>query len=79
MGRIRGQVTPKLTMTYGIRYEVYPAPYRDHTGASVLLPQLPQSANVEVGGINGNPRSAGIGAGWGQIVPRVGHCLPLER
>ncbi len=65
-------VNSKLTLTYGMRYEVYPAPYRDHTGAAVLLPQLPQSANVEVGGINGNPRSAGIGAGWGQIVPRTG-------
>lgn len=71
-------VTPKLTLTYGLRYEVYPAPYRDHTGASVLLPQLPQSANVEVGGINGNPRSAGIGAGWGQIVPRVGIAYRLN-
>jgi hypothetical protein len=71
-------VNPKLTLTYGIRYEVYPAPYRDHTGASVLLPQLPQSANVEVGGINGNPRSAGIGAGWGQIVPRVGVAYRLN-
>ena len=71
-------VNPKLTLTYGIRYEVYPAPYRDHTGASVLLPQLPQSANVEVGGINGNPRSAGIGAGWGQIVPRLGIAYRLN-
>ncbi len=71
-------VSPKLTLTYGIRYEVYPAPYRDHTGASVLLPQLPQSANVEVGGINGNPRSAGIGAGWGQIVPRLGIAYRLN-
>ncbi len=71
-------VTPKLTLTYGIRYEVYPAPYRDHTGASVLLPQLPQSANVEVGGINGNPRSGGIGAGWGQIVPRLGIAYRLN-
>ncbi len=71
-------VTPKLTLTYGIRYEVYPAPYRDRTGASVLLPQLPQSANVEVGGINGNPRSAGIGAGWGEIVPRLGVAYRLN-
>ncbi len=78
MCRIRGQVNPKLTLTYGIRYEVYPAPYRDRTGASVLLPQLPQSANVEVGGINGNPRSAGIGAGWGQIVPRFGIAYRLN-
>jgi hypothetical protein len=71
-------VNSKLTLTYGLRYEVYPAPYRDHTGASVLLPQLPQSANVEVGGINGNPRSAGIGAGWGQIVPRLGIAYRLN-
>ncbi len=71
-------MTPKLTLTYGIRYEIYPAPYRDRTGAAVLLPQLPQSANVEVGGINGNPRSAGIGAGWGQIVPRFGIAYRLN-
>jgi hypothetical protein len=71
-------VVPKLTVTYGIRYEVYPAPYRDHTGAAVLLPNLPQSANVEVGGVNGNPRSAGIGAGWGVIVPRVGFAYRLN-
>ena len=38
---------------------------------------MPQSANVEVGGINGNPRSAGIGAGWGQIVPRLGIAYRL--
>jgi hypothetical protein len=77
-GQDTWQVNPKLTLTYGIRYEVYPAPYRDRTGASVLLPQLPQSANVEVGGINGNPRSAGIGAGWGQIVPRLGIAYRLN-
>ena len=71
------QTTPKLTLTYGIRYEVYPTAYRDHTGVAVLLPNLPQSANVEVGGINGNPRSAGIGAGWGQIVPRFGIAYRL--
>ncbi|MGB0066054.1 MAG: TonB-dependent receptor, partial [Terracidiphilus sp.] len=70
-------LTPKLTLTYGARYEIYPAPYRDHTGASVLLPQLPQTANVEVGGVNGNPRSGGIGAGWGQIVPRLGIAYRL--
>jgi hypothetical protein len=72
------KTSSKLTLTYGIRYEIYPAPYRDRTGASVLLPQLPQSANVEVGGINGNPRSAGIGAGWGQIVPRLGVAYSLD-
>jgi hypothetical protein len=71
-------VTPKLTLTYGIRYEIYPIPYRDHTGVAVLIPGLPQSANVEVGGVNGLPRSAGIGAGWGQIVPRFGIAYRLN-
>jgi hypothetical protein len=64
--------TPKLTVDYGVRYELYPAPYRDHTGPSVLVFGLPQSANVEVGGVNGNPENAGINAGYGMFVPRVG-------
>jgi len=71
-------VDPKLTLTFGIRYEVYPTAYRDHTGVADLLPNLPQSANVEVGGVNGNPRSAGIGAGWGYIVPRFGIAYRLN-
>jgi hypothetical protein len=65
-------VTSKLTLNYGIRYEFYPAPYRDHTGVYRLDPTLPQSANVEIGGVNGNPEDAGIHAGWGLIAPRVG-------
>ncbi len=72
------QVNPKLTLTYGLRYEIYPIAYRDHTGVAVLIPGLPQSANVEVGGVNGLPRSAGIGAGWGQIVPRFGIAYRLN-
>jgi hypothetical protein len=71
-------VTPKLTLTYGLRYEVYPAPYRDHTGVAEVLLGLPPTSNVEVGGVNGTPRSAGIGAGWGQIVPRLGVAYRLN-
>jgi hypothetical protein len=71
-------VVPKLTVTYGVRYEVYPAPYRDHTGVAEVLLGLPPTSNVEVGGVNGTPRSAGIGAGWGQIVPRVGFAYRLN-
>lgn len=65
-------VSPKLTVNYGARYERYPAPYRDHTGVSRLDPTLPQTANVEIGGVNGNPENAGIHAGWGFIAPRLG-------
>ena len=65
-------MTPKLTINYGLRYEFYPPPYRDHTGVSVLVPTLPQSGNVIIGGVGGNPENAGIDAGWGQITPRFG-------
>jgi hypothetical protein len=71
-------LTPRLTINFGIRYERYPAPYRDHTGVSVLVPSLPQSANVEVGGVGGNPENAGIQVGWGMIVPRIGFDFRLN-
>jgi len=64
--------TPKLTVNYGIRYEFYPPPYRDHTGVFITDPNLPQSANVEIGGVGGNPENAGLQMGWGFIAPRVG-------
>jgi hypothetical protein len=65
-------MTPKLTLNYGARYEYYPAPYRDHTGVYRLDPTLPQSGNVIIGGVGGNPENAGIDMGWGQITPRLG-------
>ncbi len=71
-------VTPKLTVNYGIRYEDYPPPYRDHTGIYILDPNLPQSANVEVGGVNGEPKNAGLSTGWGFISPRLGVAYRLN-
>jgi hypothetical protein len=70
--------TPKLTVNYGVRYEVYPAPYRDHTGVYILDPNLPQTANVEVGGVNGEPQNAGLSTGYGFFVPRVGVAYRLN-
>ncbi len=66
------EVTPKLTLNYGARYEMYPVAYRDHSGIYRLDPTLPQSGNVIIGGVNGQPEDAGVKAGWGHIVPRVG-------
>jgi hypothetical protein len=65
-------LTSKMTLNYGVRYEYYPAPYRDHQGVFRLDPSLPQSANVIAGGINGQPESAGINPGWGILAPRFG-------
>ncbi len=77
-------VTPKLSLNYGVRFEAYPVPYRDHTGIYVLDPglplsglpssalNLPQFGNVVVGGVNGQPENAGLSVAYGFWVPRVG-------
>ena len=71
-------VTPKLTVNYGIRYEIYPAPYRDHTGLNVLDPNLPQTANVIMGGVNGEPETGGLSEGYGNWAPRAGVAYRLN-
>jgi len=71
--------TSKLTVNYGVRYEFYPVPYRDHTGVYVLDPNLPQSANVEVGGVGGEPENSGISEGWGFFSPRLGLVYRLDQ
>jgi hypothetical protein len=71
--------TSKLTVNYGVRYEFYPVPYRDHTGVYVLDPNLPQSANVEVGGVGGEPENSGISEGWGFFSPRLGLAYRLDQ
>jgi hypothetical protein len=70
--------TSKLTIDYGIRYEIYPAPYTDKHGVFRLDPTLPQSANIEVGGVGGNPVNAGIHVGHGQVTPRFGLAYRLD-
>lgn len=79
--------TSKLTINYGVRFEAYPVPYRNHTGIYVLDPglplspasatnpallNLPQSGNVVVGGVNGQPENAGLSVSYGYWVPRAG-------
>jgi hypothetical protein len=64
-------MTPSLTLNYGVRYENYPAIYRDLPGVARLDPTLPQTANVEIGGVNGNPKGAGYSDSW-YFAPRLG-------
>jgi hypothetical protein len=71
-------VTPKLTLDYGVRYEYYPAPYRDHSGVFILDPSLPQKANIEIGGVLGNPANSGLDMGHGMFVPRLGLAYRLN-
>jgi hypothetical protein len=70
--------TSKLTIDYGVRYEAYPPAYRDHTGISVFDPTLPLTGNVEIGGVGGNPESAGVNTGDGFWAPRVGLAYRLD-
>ena len=73
-------LTPKLSLNYGVRYEYYPVEHRDFTGVSRLDPSLPQTANVEIGGVNGNPENAGINVPKTSFVPRLGLAYrPNER
>ena len=65
-------VNPKLTLSYGLRYEYYPPAYRDHSGIYRLDPSLPQSANIVIGGLGGNPQDTGLHVGHGMVVPRFG-------
>jgi hypothetical protein len=72
-------ITPKLTLTYGLRYEYYPPPYKDHTGPYIVHTSLPQTGNVEIGGVNGNPESAGLEVGRGNFVPRLGAAYRVDQ
>jgi hypothetical protein len=72
-------VTPKLTITYGVRYEAYPVAYRDHSGIYVFRPDRTQaSGNIEVGGVNGLPENAGVSVGHGFFAPRAGIAYRLD-
>jgi hypothetical protein len=64
-------MTPKLTVNYGVRYENYPAIYRDRPGVARLDPTLPQTANVVIGDIAGNPKGAGYSDAY-YFAPRLG-------
>lgn len=74
--RDQWQVTPKLNVDYGIRYERYPFPTRDHFGGSNYDP----NTNIAyLGGVGGVPSNAYVDVGLGQFDPRLGIAYQLNK
>ncbi len=73
--RDRWQVTPKLTLSYGVRWEYYPFATADSGGARVFDPL---TGNVLIGGRGSVPIDDGVNAGSGQFLPRVGMAYRLS-
>src|SRR5207244_11579229 len=63
------QVTIKLSVNYGVRYEFYPYPAHDHFGG---LNYDPTTNLAYLGGIGGVPSNVYMDLGHGQLAPRLG-------
>jgi len=64
------QVTPKLTLSLGLRWEYYPFGYSDNGKGLRYL--NPSTGNVLIGGYGNVPVNDGINVGHGQFLPRLG-------
>jgi len=69
------QVNRKLTVNYGIRYEIYPFGRRDNSGFGRYDVATDR---VIVGGLGGNPTNSGVDVGKGQLAPRLGLAYRLN-
>ncbi len=73
--RDRWQITPKLTMSYGVRYEVYPFPTRAVRG----LERYDFDNNkIWACGTGSIPTDCGIGIGKHNVVPRFGIAYRID-
>jgi hypothetical protein len=73
--RDRWQVTPKLTLTYGTRYELYPMMTRSGRGG--IEQYNPATNLVALGGVGSNPSGLGISTSHKLFAPRVGLAYRL--
>jgi len=67
--RDRWQVTPKLTMSIGTRWEYYPMPTRANRGLEMYDPS---NNTMRVGGIGDVPKDLGVKMSKTMFAPRIG-------
>jgi Carboxypeptidase regulatory-like domain/TonB dependent receptor len=67
--RDQWQITNRLTLAYGTRYEYFPMPTRADRG---LERYNPATNMMEIGGIGAVPRDLGVSVEKGLFAPRVG-------
>ena len=63
------QIGRSITLTYGLRWELFGVPRKDHTGINLFDPE---TGRVFTGGLSGVPFDSGAESGTGQFLPRVG-------
>jgi hypothetical protein len=73
--RDRWQVTNKLTLSVGLRYELYPLQTRSGRGG--IEGYDPLTNIVSLGGVAGIPKGLGISTGKRMFAPRVGFAYRL--
>jgi hypothetical protein len=63
------QIGRNITLTYGLRWELFGVPRKDHTGINLFDPD---TGKIFTGGLSGVPFDSGASSGAGQFLPRVG-------
>src|SRR5215470_12026778 len=65
----------RLTLIYGLRWERFPVPRKDHTGINRFDPA---TGEVLTGGLSGVPSDSGASSGPGLLLPRFGVAFRLN-
>jgi Carboxypeptidase regulatory-like domain/TonB dependent receptor len=73
--RDRWQISNKLTVNYGLRWEYFPFATADHGGVKLFDPT---TGNTLIGGFGNTPLDNGVDVGHGQILPRLGIAYRWE-